>query len=236
MEKLDSRLAAAAEFVGYGTVAADIGTDHGYLVCWLVENGVCPKAYATDINEKPLESAKALIAEMGLGDKIETRLTNGLAGLPGEEIDEVLICGMGGETIMGILASHDWVKSERVHLVLQPMSRVDALRRWLYEKGWRIDEEKAVETEGHLYTVMSVEYTGDCAAPDEIFCAIGKVPECGGAVAVKYMRRQAAIHKSVAAGLMRSPNGKSAAMRHTILADMIEEQADETEKENEHGK
>lgn len=235
MEKLDARLAAAAEFVGYGTVAADIGTDHGYLVCWLVENGVCPKAYATDINEKPLESAKALIAEMGLGDKIETRLTNGLAGLPGEKIDEVLICGMGGETIMGILASHDWVKSERVHLVLQPMSRADALRRWLYENGWRIAEEKAVETDGHLYTVMSVEFVGEKTVPDEIFCAIGKIPECGGAVAVKYMRRQAAIHKSVAAGLMRSPSGKSAAMRHIILADMIEEQADETEKENEHG-
>ena len=120
MEKLDSRLAAAADFVGYGTVAADIGTDHGYLVCWLVENGVCKRAYATDINEKPLESAKALIAEKGLGDKIETRLTNGLNGLPSEEINEVLICGMGGETIMGILASHKWVKSERVHLVLQP--------------------------------------------------------------------------------------------------------------------
>ena len=74
MEKLDSRLAAAAEFVGYGTVAADIGTDHGYLVCWLVENGVCQKAYATDINEKPLESAKNLISQMGLEDKIEPAL------------------------------------------------------------------------------------------------------------------------------------------------------------------
>ena len=231
MEKLDSRLAAAAEFVGYGTVAADIGTDHGYLVCWLVDNGVCPKAYATDINEKPLESAKELIAQMGLGDKIETRLTDGLSGLPGEEIDEVLICGMGGETIIGILSAHDWVKSERVHLVLQPMSRADTLRRWLYENGWRIDEEKAVETEGHLYTVMSVEYCGECTTPDEIFCSIGKVADCCGEAAVKYVRRQAAVHKGVAEGLMRSPKGKSAAMRHIILADMIDEQADEMEKE-----
>ena len=78
---------------------------------------------------------------------------------------------------------------------------------------------------------MSVEFTGEKTVPDEIFCAVGKVPEFGGAVAVKYMRRQAAIHRSVAEGLMRSPSGKSAAMRHIILADMIEEQADETEKE-----
>ena len=229
MEKLDSRLAAAAEFVGYGTVAADIGTDHGYLVCWLVENGVCQKAYATDINEKPLESAKNLISQMGLEDKIETRLTNGLSGLPEKEINEVLICGMGGETIMEILGAHDWVKSERVHLVLQPMSRADSLRRWLYENGWRIAEEKAVEAEGHIYSVMSVEYSGDKETPDEIFCSIGKISKQADKIAVKYMRRQAAIHRGVAAGLMRSQNGKSAAMRHIILADMIDGQADETE-------
>lgn len=231
MEKLDSRLAAAAEFVRYGKVAADIGTDHGYLVCWLIENDVCPRAYATDINRQPLESAKSLIVQKRLENRIETRLTDGLNGLPEKEIDEIIICGMGGETIMGILDAHEWVKSKRVHLVLQPMSRADMLRRWLYENGWRITEEKAVETEGHLYSVMSVEYSGDGSVPDEIFCAVGKIPECNDEAAVKYLHRQAEIHRSVAAGLMRSANGKDAAMRRIILADMIDEQAEEMEKD-----
>lgn len=231
MEKLDSRLATAAEFVRYGKVAADIGTDHGYLVCWLVENEVCPRAYATDINRQPLESAKALIAQKGLENRIETRLADGLDGLPPKEIDEIIICGMGGETIIGILDAHKWVKSERIHLVLQPMSRADILRRWLYENGWRITEEKAVEAEGHIYSVMSVEYSGESSVPDEIFCAVGKISECNNKAAVKYLRRQAEIHRSVASGLMRSTNGKDAAMHRIILADMIDEQAEEMEKD-----
>ncbi|MBQ2795822.1 MAG: SAM-dependent methyltransferase, partial [Oscillospiraceae bacterium] len=104
MEKLDLRLSAAADFVKEGTVAADVGTDHGYLICHLVEQGICKRGFATDINIKPLESARSLIREMELDEEIETVLTDGLKGLPEDDIDEILICGMGGETIINILS------------------------------------------------------------------------------------------------------------------------------------
>ena len=229
MEKLDLRLAAAAEFVKEGTVAADVGTDHGYLICHLVTEGICTRGYATDINLKPLESAKNLISELGLEDKIETVLTDGLNGLPEDEIDEVLICGMGGETICKILEAQEWVKSERVHLVLQPMSRADILRRWLCENGWKIDEEKAMEVEKHLYTVLSVYYTGECEIPDEFYCLTGELAESEDDYAIKYLRWQANIQRSIANGFLRSANQKNNALKHIQLADMIDECADETE-------
>ncbi|MBQ7873685.1 MAG: SAM-dependent methyltransferase [Oscillospiraceae bacterium] len=231
MEKLDLRLAAAAEFVREGTVAADIGTDHGYLICYLINEGICSRGFATDINIKPLESAKALIAEMELEDDIETVLTDGLEGLPGEEIDEVLICGMGGETICGILEKTKWVKSERVHLVLQPMSRADMLRRWLCDNGWYIDEEKAVEVEKHLYTVMSVSYSGVKETPDDFYCLTGELAGMNDNYAIKYLRWQANIQRGIASGLLRSANQKENALKHIQLADMIDEQADETEND-----
>ena len=231
MEKLDLRLAAAAEFVREGTVAADIGTDHGYLICHLINEGICSRGFATDINIKPLESARALIAEMELEEDIETVLTDGLEGLPGEEIDEVLICGMGGETICEILEKADWVKSERVHLVLQPMSRADMLRRWLCENGWYIDEEKAVEAEKHLYTVMSVNYSGESGTPDDFYCLTGELAGKDDDCAIKYLRWQANIQRGIASGLLRSANEKEHALKHIQLADMIDEQADETEND-----
>lgn len=231
MEKLDLRLAAAAEFVREGTVAADIGTDHGYLICHLVNKGICSRGFATDINIKPLESAKALIEEMELEDDIETVLTDGLEGLPGEEIDEVLICGMGGETICGILEKAKWVKSERVHLVLQPMSRADMLRRWLCENGWYIDEEKAVEVEKHLYTVMSVNYSGESETPDDFYCLTGELAGMDDDCAIKYLRWQANIQRGIASGLLRSAKEKEHALKHIQLADMIDEQADEMEND-----
>ncbi len=233
MEKLDSRLAAAARFVRAGTTAADIGTDHGYLICSLIESGICQRGFATDINVKPLESAKALIKELGYEDLIETVLTDGLEGLPEKTIDEVIICGMGGETICGILERCKWVKSEAVHLILQPMTRADGLRRWLCENGWRIDEEKAVEVEGHIYTVMSVYYCGDCETPDDIYCSIGELMRSSDKISIKYMRWQAQIQRSIAKGLLRSSNGKDSAVRYMTLADMIDEQADVMEAENE---
>lgn len=233
MDRLDSRLAAAADFVRGGSVAADIGTDHGYLICHLIENGICKKGFATDINEKPLESARGLIRELGYEDIIETVLANGLDGLPEKAADEIIICGMGGETICGILERCPWVKSETVHLVLQPMTRADTLRRWLCENGWRIDEEKAVEAEGHIYTVMSVYYFGDPETPDDIYCVLGELMESSDETAVKYMRWQARIQRGIAEGLLRSSNGKATALRHLTLADMIDEQADEMEAKNE---
>ena len=229
MDRLDSRLAAAARFVRGGTVAADVGTDHGYLICHLIENGICQRGFATDINPKPLESARALIEELGYGDVIETVLTDGLEGLPEKSADEILICGMGGETICGILERCPWIKSENVHLVLQPMTRADMLRRWLCENGWRIDEEKAVEVEGHLYTVMSVYYFGGGETPDDIYCILGELAENPDEAAIKYMRWQSRIQRSIADGLLRSESGREAALRHITLADMIDEQADELE-------
>lgn len=229
MDKLDLRLATAAKFVREDTVVADVGTDHGYLVCYLIEAGICKKAYAVDINEKPLQAAKNLIEEMGLQNRIETRLTDGLEGLPEKEVEEITICGMGGETIIGILERSLWVKNERVHLILQPMSRADMLRRWLSKEGFHIDAEEAVEVEDHLYTIMSIYYNHEEETPDEIYTIVGELPNNPSEAAVKYLRWQAKIQRSVAEGLMRSTAGKNSALHHLSLADMIEEQADEVE-------
>ena len=57
MEKLDLRLAAAADFVKEGTVAADVGTDHGYLPVELCLKGYLGNVFASDINEDPLNKA-----------------------------------------------------------------------------------------------------------------------------------------------------------------------------------
>ena len=43
MEKLDDRLSTAVSFARKGAVAADIGTDHGYLICELVSKKLSPK-------------------------------------------------------------------------------------------------------------------------------------------------------------------------------------------------
>lgn len=163
MEKrtaLDQRLAAVASLVRQGAFFADIGTDHAYLPLFLVKTGKVSRAVASDINEGPAESARAHIAAAGLSDKIEVRVTDGLTGLSDAGLSDIAICGMGGELIRDILSAAPFVKDGKIRLILQPMSRIDVLRRYLAKEGFEITEERRTKEGDKLYVCMAVTYSG----------------------------------------------------------------------------
>lgn len=153
---LSPRLAMVAAMVPRGTRLADIGTDHAYLPAALVEAGQIPGAIAADLRRGPLERARQTVLEQGLGEQIELRLCDGLSGIRPEEADTVVIAGMGGDTIAAILSAAPWTRERNTLLILQPMSTMDDLRRWLEGNGYAIDEEK-IACEGEtLYTAWRV--------------------------------------------------------------------------------
>ncbi len=202
---LDSRLALIASMVPQGTVVADIGTDHGFLPVFLVKQGRCPRAYACDINEKPLEKAKFLVSRHGISDKIETRLTNGLSGLEGTDVDAVIIAGMGGELIASILQNGETlVKKSGVTLLLQPMTRPEALREYLAENGFEITEEHGVQSGKFIYSVIKCEYTGK-AQPQTLFhYYVGGLAKSDRNESADYLKRTLDILKKKTAGLEMS--------------------------------
>ena len=59
--ELSKRLKLVASFVEPGAVVADVGTDHGYVPIWLVQEEVAAGGIAMDVNQGPLERAKAHI-------------------------------------------------------------------------------------------------------------------------------------------------------------------------------
>ncbi|TJX55609.1 SAM-dependent methyltransferase [Soehngenia saccharolytica] len=84
----------AAALVTQGYTLADVGTDHGYIPIYLLQQKKIPAAIAMDINEGPLERAKEHIALYGLQAYIQTRLSDGVAALKPGEVEAVLIAGM----------------------------------------------------------------------------------------------------------------------------------------------
>ena len=66
MVKISNRLMTAAALVTQGYTLADVGTDHGYIPIYLLQQKKIPSAIAMDINEGPLERAKEHIALYGL--------------------------------------------------------------------------------------------------------------------------------------------------------------------------
>ena len=155
---MDRRLQCAARQVRMGSRLADIGTDHALLPVALVRSGVCPYAVASDIRTGPAERARRAVEEAQLADRIEVRLGPGLSVLQPEEADDLVIAGMGGETIVSILGEAPWIRSSHFRLILQPMSRPEVLRRWLHRAGFLLEAEPAVEDGGHLYSILRAHY------------------------------------------------------------------------------
>ena len=168
MITLDKRLSAVAALVRPGSRLADIGTDHAYLPVHLIQAGVCPLAIASDIGAGPLDAARRTVTENSLSSEIALRLGNGLATVSAEEIDDIAIAGMGGETIVMILEAAQWVKDTRIRLVLQPMTRAEDLRRWLLQNGFTILEEHLIVDGRHLYPVLAAEYTATAPCQDDL--------------------------------------------------------------------
>ena len=151
---LTKRLAAIAAMVTPGSCVADVGTDHGYIPAWLLQNGICPHVFASDIRKMPLQCAIDLAGKLGLSDRVTFYLCDGLNGYPAGEINTVIVAGMGGENIAGILEAAPWTRQK--NLILQPMSRPEALRRWLFETGYQITAERLVCENGTIYPILSV--------------------------------------------------------------------------------
>ena len=160
MISLGIRLRAAASFVRGCGVLADIGTDHAYLPVFLIQSGLASHVIASDIGEGPLGNAKKTVEAYGLTDAVELRLSNGLQQYMPNEVNEILICGMGGNLIEEILTAAPWVKSPNMHLVLQPMTHAEDVRRYLCENGFEIEKELAVADGGRVYLQLSALWTG----------------------------------------------------------------------------
>ena len=150
---ISERLKAVAGMVTKGKKVADIGTDHGYVPIYLVENSICSKVYAMDINEGPLKIADKNIAIHGLSDKIETIQSNGMDKLKDNMVDGAIISGMGGDLIVDILSRGKNIKGIK-ELVLSPHRRVDLVRKYLLENNWEIIDEKMLVDSGKYYTII----------------------------------------------------------------------------------
>ncbi len=177
MIKLTERLNAVASLVRANTALADIGCDHGFLPVYLLERGIIRSAFAADINEGPLASCQRLVDELGFGDKIICVLSDGLQSVNPDEVEDIAICGMGGELIAQIMSKAPWVKNDKYYFIFNPMTHPEILRRWLYANGFEIQTDFIVKEGRHYYSVFDAVYTGECSEVDDAFCFLGKISD-----------------------------------------------------------
>lgn len=140
-----------------GVNVCDIGCDHGFVAIYLVQEHICPRVIAMDINRGPLSRAREHIESAGLSSYIETRLSDGMEKLNIGEADCIIAAGMGGRLIAKILNDFPEKRKSLRYLVLQPQSELAFVRRYLRSEGLVIRKEDMVLEDGKFYPMMLVE-------------------------------------------------------------------------------
>jgi len=151
---MNDRLIRISEEIGQGTGFVDVGTDHGYLPLYMIEQGYKGNVFASDINSDPLNKAIVNAEEAGVNDKIQFMLCDGLSDNVRDKIDTIVIAGMGGDTICGILDRAVWCFDNRYKLILQPMTKSEILRYWLSYNDFEITREILLEDNGSIYQII----------------------------------------------------------------------------------
>ncbi|QNU65421.1 SAM-dependent methyltransferase [Ruminiclostridium herbifermentans] len=171
---LKGRLKLLADKVPKCNVAADIGTDHAYIPIYLIQQGICKKAIASDVRIGPVKVAEKNINLYKMSNQIETRLGSGLDTLCENEADTIIIAGMGGTLLSELLEANIKKACAANLLVLQPMNDLDVVRKWLFEHKFDIyDEELAAEGE-KVYCVISAKYDGNERQYEEFQLHVGE--------------------------------------------------------------
>ena len=150
MSKLSKRLMAITKYVDINDSLVDIGCDHGLLSIYLIENNICQKVIASDINPNALKNAKNNISSKKL--EIPTILSDGLSNIDVNGINTLIISGMGTKTIIHILTPNKLNNINKI--ILQSNNDYYLLRKELNRLGYYLEKEEETFDKDKWYITM----------------------------------------------------------------------------------
>ena len=167
---INKRLKEVGNLVDNGSSFLDIGCDHAFLDIYLAQdkNKKFKKIVASDNKEGPLEQAKNNINQHKLKDKIELRMGNGL-DVYTNDLDTIIISGMGGRNIIGIFKSHPECFKTIDTLILSPNNYQMDVRKYLISVNYYIEDEILIKDGKHIYQIMKFKKGKRKYSKKEIF-------------------------------------------------------------------
>ena len=151
--KINERLKKIGDLVEANSVCLDVGCDHALLDIYLVKRNKNIKAIASDIAEGPLEQAKKNIRRERLDGEIEVRLGSGF-NTYSDDIDTIIISGMGGRNIIGICKENPKVLKKVKTIILSPNNYQEDVKRYLCKNGFYISNEEFVRDKKFIYQII----------------------------------------------------------------------------------
>ena len=152
MNRLSKRLEVLASFIDKNDSLVDVGCDHGYLSIYLKEHNLCKNVICSDVNINALNNAKNNIIKSNL--EIDSYLSDGIKDVPLDNINTIVISGMGSSTIIKILS--DKKKLININkIVLQSNNDFGMLREYMNSIGYYMDKENIVFDKDKWYIIMN---------------------------------------------------------------------------------
>ena len=141
-----SRLISATRLI-------DIGTDHGLLPIYALEQEIVSKAIGGDKSELALGNALANRMRSFVEDQLELICSDGLEKINPEQGDCIILAGMGGLSISKILNDPKIEQSSQI--ITQANTEIPLVRAFLSNRGWKIEQETMILHQKHCYTTIS---------------------------------------------------------------------------------
>ncbi len=147
---IDERLKSLTKYVNKNDKIIDIGCDHALLDIYLVKNNIVDKIIVSDVSKNALMQGINNINKYNLNDKIFARCGNGLEVLnSNDDIDTVIISGMGSNTIIDILNNEYLNKIDK--LIIQSNKDYYLLRKEINKLGFITYKEEVIIVNNKLY-------------------------------------------------------------------------------------
>lgn len=149
---ISKRLKVIASFVPKTCNLADIGSDHGFLLTFLKENGFKGKLLGVENKEGPFNNLKEHINSTNYSD-IRYSFSDGLDDVS-EEYDCVVIAGMGFDNIKNIINSNKDKLKKIKFFIIDSHTKTSELRMFFHDLGYKIKDEEILEDANVYYEII----------------------------------------------------------------------------------
>lgn len=144
---MSNRLNLIAKQIKKNERVIDVGTDHCLLPIILLENDITNNIIASDLNKEPLEAGRQNLIAKGLEEKVKLVQTDGLENINLEELDVIVIAGMGATTINNMLRPFNG------RYIIHSTTHIPDVRRTIQQNGHVITNEW-IDKEGKIYNIV----------------------------------------------------------------------------------